>query len=152
MPELDIEQDSELSIKPSVIEADDGEAIDLETFRADLHKMVESMGGGGGWYGGASGTGGGLNSAGGGGSSYAYTTELYYLGTSQTIASYYPTTYEGQDSYMPNTDYLLEEVSSISGSYVKTVAEDKYSKSTIEGARNAAWGVHGHARITILLE
>lgn len=38
-----IEQDPELTLKPSNIVADDGEAIDLETFRADLHKMVEEV-------------------------------------------------------------------------------------------------------------
>ena len=38
-----IEQDSELTLKPSVIAADDGEAIDLETFRADLHRMVDEI-------------------------------------------------------------------------------------------------------------
>ena len=38
-----IEQDPELTLKPSVIEADGSEAIDLETFRADLHKMVGTM-------------------------------------------------------------------------------------------------------------
>lgn len=38
-----IEQDPELLLKPSVIEADDGESIDLETFRADLHRMIEEV-------------------------------------------------------------------------------------------------------------
>ena len=38
-----IEQNPELTLKPSVITADDGEAIDLETFRADLHRMVEEI-------------------------------------------------------------------------------------------------------------
>ena len=38
-----IEHDPELTLKPSVIAADDGEAIDLETFRADLHRMVEEI-------------------------------------------------------------------------------------------------------------
>ena len=38
-----IEQDPELTLKPSVIEADDAETIDLETFRANLHKMVEEI-------------------------------------------------------------------------------------------------------------
>lgn len=38
-----IEQDPELTLKPSDILADDGEAIDLETFRADLHKMIEDV-------------------------------------------------------------------------------------------------------------
>ena len=38
-----IEQDPELLLKPSQIEAEDGEAIDLETFRADLHKMIEEV-------------------------------------------------------------------------------------------------------------
>ena len=37
------EQDPELLLKPSQIEAEDGEAIDLETFRADLHKMIEEV-------------------------------------------------------------------------------------------------------------
>ena len=38
-----IEQDPELTLKPSVIVEDDGEAIDLEIFRADLHRMVEEI-------------------------------------------------------------------------------------------------------------
>jgi len=38
-----IEQDPELLLKPSQIEAEDGEAIDLETFRSDLHKMIEEI-------------------------------------------------------------------------------------------------------------
>ena len=38
-----IEQDSELALMPSVITKDDGEAVDLETFRADLHRMVEEI-------------------------------------------------------------------------------------------------------------
>ena len=38
-----IEQDPELLLKPSVIEAEYGEAIDIETFRADLHKMIEEI-------------------------------------------------------------------------------------------------------------
>ena len=38
-----IEQDPELTIKPSVIVEDHGEAIDLETFRANLHRMVEEI-------------------------------------------------------------------------------------------------------------
>ena len=38
-----IEQDPELTLKPSVIAADDGEAIDLETFWADLHRMVDEI-------------------------------------------------------------------------------------------------------------
>jgi len=38
-----IEQDQELLLKPSEIIDDGGEAIDLETFRADLHKMVEEV-------------------------------------------------------------------------------------------------------------
>ena len=38
-----IEQDTELALKPSVITKDDGEAVDLETFRADLHRMVEEI-------------------------------------------------------------------------------------------------------------
>lgn len=36
-----IEQDEELLLKPSEIADDGGEAVDLETFRADLHMMVE---------------------------------------------------------------------------------------------------------------
>ena len=32
-----------LTLKPSMIEADDSEAIDLESFRADLHKMVDEI-------------------------------------------------------------------------------------------------------------
>ena len=38
-----IEQDPELTLKPSLIEAHNGDAIDLETFRADLHNMVEKI-------------------------------------------------------------------------------------------------------------
>lgn len=38
----DIEQDSELLLKPSE-NVDDGVAVDLETFRADLHKMIEEV-------------------------------------------------------------------------------------------------------------
>ena len=38
-----IEQDPELTLKPSLIEAHNGDAVDLETFRADLHKMVEEV-------------------------------------------------------------------------------------------------------------
>ena len=38
-----IEQDPELLLKPSEIVDDGGEAIDLETFRADLHKMIEEV-------------------------------------------------------------------------------------------------------------
>ena len=38
-----IEQDPGLTLKPSMIEADDSETIDLETFRADLHKMVDEI-------------------------------------------------------------------------------------------------------------
>ena len=38
-----IEQDTELALKPSVITKDDVEAVDLETFRADLHRMVEEI-------------------------------------------------------------------------------------------------------------
>ena len=113
----------------------------------------EAMGGGGGgWYGGAPGTGGGTNAAGGGGSSYAYTAELLYPGTSNTIASYYPNTYAGQTGYMPNTKYLLTEVSNLSGSYVQTVTAEEWPTTTIVGARSAAWEGHGHARITLLLE
>lgn len=37
------EQDPELLLKPSEIVDDRGEAIDLETFRADLHKMIEEV-------------------------------------------------------------------------------------------------------------
>lgn len=37
------EQDLELTLQPSAIESDGGAAIDLETFRADLHKMVEDI-------------------------------------------------------------------------------------------------------------
>ena len=33
----------ELLLKPSEIVDDGGEAIDLETFRADLHKMIEEV-------------------------------------------------------------------------------------------------------------
>lgn len=113
----------------------------------------ESIGGaGGGWYGGTAGTGSGTNGAGGGGSSYAYTTELKYPGTDNTIASYYPTNYQGQEGYMPNTKYLLTDVSNLPGSYVQTVSAEAWPTTTIEGARNAAWGGHGHARITLLIE
>jgi len=38
-----IEQDSELLLKPSEIVEDGGKAIDLETFRADLHRMIEDV-------------------------------------------------------------------------------------------------------------
>ena len=38
-----IEQDPELTLKPSVITADDDEAVNLESFRADLHRMVEEI-------------------------------------------------------------------------------------------------------------
>lgn len=38
-----IEQDPELTLKPSIIEAEDSETIDLETFRADLHRMIEEI-------------------------------------------------------------------------------------------------------------
>ena len=38
-----IEQDEELLLKPSVISHNGGEAMDLETFRADLHRMVEKV-------------------------------------------------------------------------------------------------------------
>ena len=38
-----IEQNPELMLKPSVIAEEDGEVIDLETFRADLHRMVEEI-------------------------------------------------------------------------------------------------------------
>ena len=38
-----IEQDPELTLKPSEILDDDDEVIDLETFRADLHKMIEEV-------------------------------------------------------------------------------------------------------------
>lgn len=38
-----IEKNPELALFPSEIVDDDGEAIDLETFRADLHRMVEEV-------------------------------------------------------------------------------------------------------------
>ena len=38
-----IEQDPELTLKPSAIDADGGETIDLETFRDDLHRMIEEI-------------------------------------------------------------------------------------------------------------
>ena len=38
-----IEQDPELTLKPSVVDVNDGEAVDLETFRADLHRMIEDI-------------------------------------------------------------------------------------------------------------
>ena len=37
------EQDEDLLLKPSEIVDDGGEAIDLETFRADLHRMVDEV-------------------------------------------------------------------------------------------------------------
>ena len=38
-----IEQDEELLLKPSEIVGDCSETIELETFRADLHRMVEDV-------------------------------------------------------------------------------------------------------------
>ena len=38
-----IEQDEELTLMPSEIVCDGGEAVDLETFRADLHKMIDKV-------------------------------------------------------------------------------------------------------------
>ena len=38
-----IEQDEDLLLKPSEIVDDGGEAIDLETFRADLHRMIDEV-------------------------------------------------------------------------------------------------------------
>lgn len=38
-----IEQGPELTLFPSDVVNDDGEDIDLETFRADLHRMVEEV-------------------------------------------------------------------------------------------------------------
>ena len=38
-----IEQDPELALSPSEIVDDNGEAIDLETFRSDLHRMIEEV-------------------------------------------------------------------------------------------------------------
>lgn len=38
-----IEQDQELTLKPSMVVTEEGEAVDLETFRADLHSMVEKI-------------------------------------------------------------------------------------------------------------
>ena len=38
-----IEQDKELLLKPSEIVDDFGETIELETFRADLHRMIEDV-------------------------------------------------------------------------------------------------------------
>ena len=38
-----IEQDKELTLMPSEIVCDGGEAVDLETFRADLHKMIDKV-------------------------------------------------------------------------------------------------------------
>ncbi len=38
-----IEQDEDLLLKPSEIVDDGGEAIDLETFRADLYKMIDEV-------------------------------------------------------------------------------------------------------------
>ena len=40
---LSIDHDKELSLKPSVIAADDTGSVDLETFRADLHNMVDEI-------------------------------------------------------------------------------------------------------------
>ena len=53
---------------------------------------------------------------------------------------------------VPNTKYLLTEVSNLSGSYVQTVTAEEWPTTTIVGARSAAWEGHGHARITLLLE
>ncbi len=38
-----IEQDEELLLTPSEIVDDGGKAMDLETFRADLHRMVDKV-------------------------------------------------------------------------------------------------------------
>ena len=38
-----IEQDQNITLKPSVIAADDTGTVDLETFRADLHNMVDEI-------------------------------------------------------------------------------------------------------------
>ena len=38
-----IEQEHELTLKPSVIVSDDDEVVDLDDFRADLHRMVEEI-------------------------------------------------------------------------------------------------------------
>jgi hypothetical protein len=38
-----IEQDKNLTLKPSEISADHAETIDIETFRTDLHRMVEEI-------------------------------------------------------------------------------------------------------------
>ena len=38
-----IEQEPELMLNPSEIVVNDGDAIDLETFRADLHRMVDKI-------------------------------------------------------------------------------------------------------------
>jgi len=38
-----IAQDEELLLKPSEIVDDGGEAVDLETFRADMHRMIEEV-------------------------------------------------------------------------------------------------------------
>ena len=38
-----IEQDPELALNPSEIVDDGGEAINLETFRSDLHRMIEEV-------------------------------------------------------------------------------------------------------------
>ena len=38
-----IEQDEELLLKPSEIVDDCGEAIELESFRADLHRMIDEV-------------------------------------------------------------------------------------------------------------
>ncbi len=39
----DIEQDEDLLLKPSEIVDECGEAIDLETFRAELYKMIDDV-------------------------------------------------------------------------------------------------------------
>ena len=38
-----IEQDEDMLLKPSEIVHDRGEAIELETFRAELHKMIDDV-------------------------------------------------------------------------------------------------------------
>lgn len=38
-----IEQDDELLLKPSEISQDGGEVMDIETFRADLHSMIDNV-------------------------------------------------------------------------------------------------------------
>lgn len=108
------------------------------------HWGDECMGaGGGGWYGGGCCLGTNSNGAGGGGSSWAYTTD--YNG--QDLTTYHP-----DPSNLPESRFLLTDVSNLSGNYVQILTPEEFATTTIEGARSSAWGNDGHARITILLE